>query len=42
MTDRLARAFTLIDAANSRDPAGQAELYGRRMSETLDGFAGGT
>lgn len=38
MPQRLARAFALIDEANAADPAGQAELYGRRMSETLDGF----
>lgn len=39
MTDRLARAFALIDAANAKDPAGQAEAYGRRMTETLADFA---
>ena len=38
MSDRLARAYALIDAANARDPAGQAEAYGRRMTETLDAF----
>jgi hypothetical protein len=38
MTERLAHAFRLIDAANDADPAGQATLYGRRMSETLDRF----
>lgn len=38
MTDRLARAFALIDAANAADPAGQAVLYGQRMSATLDTF----
>ena len=36
--DRLTRAYALIDAANARDPAGQAETYGRRMTETLDAF----
>ena len=39
MTDRLQQAFALIDAANSADPAGQAELYGKRMSATLERFA---
>lgn len=38
MTDRLASAYALIDAANARDPAGQAELYGQRMTETLAAF----
>ncbi len=38
MTDRLARAFSLIDSANAADPAGQAVLYGQRMSATLDRF----
>lgn len=38
MPDRLTPAFALIDAANARDPVGQAESYGRRMSETLDAF----
>ena len=38
MTDRLTSAQDLIDAANARDPAGQAEPYGRRMSETLAAF----
>ncbi|MCA3560474.1 MAG: DUF4202 domain-containing protein [Aestuariivirga sp.] len=36
--DRLTRAYALIDAANARDPASQAELYGRRMTETLESF----
>ncbi len=39
MTDRLTAAYDLIDAANARDPAGQAETYGRRMTETLERFA---
>jgi hypothetical protein len=39
MSERLQRAYALIDAANARDPGGQAELYGRRMTETLEGFA---
>lgn len=39
MTDRLQQAFALIDAANSADPAGQAEVYGQRMSATLERFA---
>ncbi|WP_373504447.1 DUF4202 domain-containing protein [Aestuariivirga sp.] len=39
MTDRLQRAFALVDAANAADPAGRAELYGQRMSATLDRFA---
>ena len=38
MTDRLSSAYALIDAANARDPAGQAEAYGRRMTETLEAF----
>lgn len=38
MTDRLARAFALIDEANARDPAGRALPYGQRMSETLESF----
>jgi len=38
MPHRLARAYALIDAANARDPTGQAELYGRRMTETLEAF----
>jgi hypothetical protein len=37
MSERLQRAYALIDAANGRDPGGQAELYGRRMTETLEG-----
>lgn len=38
MTDRLASTYALIDAANARDPQGQAELYGQRMTETLARF----
>jgi hypothetical protein len=41
MSERLARAYALIDAANAADPAGQAVLYGQRMTETLEGFAPG-
>lgn len=41
MTDRLSRAYDLIDAANAADPAGEALAYGRRMSETLEHFAPG-
>ncbi len=41
MTDRLTRAYDLIDAANAADPAGEALAYGRRMSETLENFAPG-
>ena len=36
--NRLTRAYALIDAANARDPAGQAEAYGRRMTDTLKAF----
>ena len=39
MSERLNQAYALIDAANASDPAGQAELYGRRMTETLEAFA---
>jgi hypothetical protein len=39
MTDRLAKAYALIDAANAQDPAGAAELYGQRMTQTLESFA---
>jgi hypothetical protein len=39
MTDRLTKAYALIDEANARDPAAQAELYGRRMTRTLEDFA---
>lgn len=35
---RLKHAYALIDAANVLDPAGQAEIYGRRMTETLESF----
>ena len=41
MTTRLERAYALIDAANAADPAGQAQAYGRRMTETLDAFSPG-
>jgi hypothetical protein len=41
MTDRLDKTFFLIDAANRADPAGQAELYGKRMSLALDQFRPG-
>ena len=41
MTNRLERAFASIDAANSADPAGLAELYGKRMSAVLDHFVPG-
>jgi hypothetical protein len=36
MTDRLAQAYALIDAANAADPQGLALIYGQRMSATLD------
>ncbi len=39
MTDRLSKAYALIDAANAKDPAGAAEDYGRRMTQTLTSFA---
>lgn len=35
MTDRLAQAFALIDAANAADPKGEALVYGQRMSAEL-------
>lgn len=35
MTDRLARALALIDAANAADPKGEALVYGQRMSAEL-------
>ena len=38
MTDRLSCAYAQIDAANALDPAGQAALYGQRMSRTLEAF----
>lgn len=38
MTDRLARAYDLIDAANAADPEGRAEAYGRNMSAALARF----
>lgn len=38
MPDRLTRAYALIDAANARDPSGQALLYGQRMTEVLAAF----
>ena len=39
MNERLSKAYALIDAANAADPAGQAEIYGQRMSAVLDRFA---
>lgn len=39
MSERLLKAYGLIDAANAMDPAGLAEAYGRHMTETLEGFA---
>lgn len=36
--DRLTRAYALIDEANARDPVGQAERYGQRMTQTLEAF----
>lgn len=39
MSERLAHVLALIDAANAKDPAGQALLYGQRMSEALSRFA---
>ncbi len=39
MTDRISRALALIDAANAADPAGQAQLYGERMSAVLERLA---
>jgi hypothetical protein len=39
MTDRLTKAYALIDAANAKDPAGEAEIYGQRMTDTLERFA---
>ena len=39
MSNRLTRAYALIDAANAEDPQGQAALYGQRMTETLEAFA---
>jgi hypothetical protein len=41
MTDRLTKAYALIDEANAKDPAAQAKLYGQRMTETLEDFAPG-
>ncbi|WP_421694665.1 DUF4202 domain-containing protein [Aestuariivirga sp.] len=38
MSNRLTRAYALIDAANAEDPQGEAALYGQRMTETLDAF----
>ena len=38
MSNRLALAFELIDAANAKDPSGEALRYGQRMSETLDSY----
>lgn len=34
--DRIARALLLIDLANTADPAGEALIYGTRMSAELD------
>ena len=42
MSERLLKAYGLIDLANAQDPAGQAETYGRRMTETLEAFAPGS
>lgn len=39
MISRLDRAYAQIDAANAADPAGEAERYGRRMTDTLEAFA---
>jgi hypothetical protein len=38
MTDRLAAAFALIDAANAADPNGEALAYGQRMSAALETY----
>lgn len=38
MTDRLSKAYALIDDANAKDPAGKAALYGLRMTEALESF----
>lgn len=35
MSDHLARALALIDAANAADPKGEALIYGHRMTEEL-------
>jgi hypothetical protein len=42
MSERLHKAYALIDAANAQDPAGRAVTYGHRMTETLDAFAPGS
>jgi hypothetical protein len=42
MSERLLKAYALIDAANAKDPAEQAVTYGRRMTETLEAFAPGS
>ena len=42
MSERHSQAYALIDEANARDPAGLAALYGRRMTQTLEGFAPGS
>lgn len=39
MSERLNKTYALIDAANAADPAGQAVIYGQRMSAVLDRFA---
>jgi hypothetical protein len=41
MSERLPKAYALIDDANARDPAGLACLYGQRMTQTLEHFAPG-
>jgi hypothetical protein len=38
MSERLQRVLAEIDAANAADPAGQAEIYGQRMSAALGRF----
>ncbi len=38
MTDRLEKTLAEFDAANARDPASRAVLYGQRMSEVLGQF----
>ncbi|MBL9046372.1 MAG: DUF4202 domain-containing protein [Tabrizicola sp.] len=35
MTERVARALALIDAANAADPKGEALIYGQRMTAEL-------
>ena len=41
MSGQLEQVFALIDAANAKDPAGQAVLYGQRMSAALERFQPG-